>query len=47
VGGWPLLQKDLHNAFRRVDQNADHSFSSFQARIRNRVANCEMVDDLS
>src|ERR1022692_3433487 len=29
-----------------MHQDSDHLISSLQARIRNRVANCEMVDDL-
>jgi hypothetical protein len=31
----------------RVYEDADHMLSSLQARVSNRVANCEMVDDLS
>ena len=30
-----------------MSQDADHSFSSLQARIGNRIANCKMIDDLS
>src|ERR1039458_2160833 len=30
-----------------MHQDSDHLVSSLQARIGNRVANCEMVDDLS
>jgi hypothetical protein len=30
-----------------VYQDTDHTFSSLQARVSNRVTDCEMVDDLS
>jgi hypothetical protein len=30
-----------------VYQDTDYTFSSLQARVSNRITDCEMVDDLS
>ena len=46
-GGFVWCRPGQNEMVVSVDQDADHEFSSLQARIRNGVTNCEMVDDLS